>query len=252
MIRLLIMFSVENRVRLRSDLILGARADSPVTGAALLGSSALGREDRWSDIDLALSLSHEADRAKVIADWTERMYGEHEAVHHLDVSWGKALYRVFLLASTLQVDLSFWPEPELRAAGPNFRLLFGTVANTRPSSAPDAEELIGLGWLYALHARSSIARGRTWQAEYMISAARDQVLALACLRHGLPAREGRGIDDLPADVTDLVARALIGSLESDTLRRALAITIEALLNEAENADLNLAQRLAGPLGELGS
>jgi hypothetical protein len=26
-----------------------------------------------------------------------------------------------------------------------------------------------MGWLYALHARSSIARGRVWQAEYMIS-----------------------------------------------------------------------------------
>lgn len=187
----------------------------------------------------------------MIIDWTARMYSEHEAVHHLDVSWGKALYRVFLLASTLQVDLSFWPEPEFRAVGPNFRLLLGTIADTRPSSAPDAEELIGLGWLYALHARSSIARERPWQAEYMISAARDQVLALACMRHALPAREGRGIDALPADVTSSIAPAFIGSLDTDTLKRALATTTEALLNEAEHADLNLAQRLAGALGEMG-
>jgi len=244
-------FSGEDRARLRSDLISGARADLRVSSAALLGSGAVGREDRWSDIDLALSLSGEADRANVIADWTERMYCEHGAVHHLDVGSGKALYRVFLLASTLQVDLSFWPEPEFRAAGPSFRLLFGTVAKTRAASPPDVEELIGLGWLYALHARSSIARGRPWQAEYMVSAARDQVLALASLRHGLPAREGRGIDDLPADVTAVIADALIGSLDSDRLKRALATITESLLHEAENADPNLAGRLAGPLGELG-
>jgi hypothetical protein len=42
--------------------------------------------------------------------------------------------------------------------------------------------------------------GDVWQAEFMVSAMRDQVLALACLRHGLPAREGRGMDLLPAAV----------------------------------------------------
>jgi hypothetical protein len=55
-------------------------------------------------------------------------------------------------------------------------------------------ELIGWAWLYGLHARSSIARARPWRAAYMISGMRDQLLALASLRHGLPAREARGSD----------------------------------------------------------
>lgn len=227
------MFSCADRERVRSDLISCARTDSRVTAAALLGSGAVGREDEWSDIDLALSLSGEADRASVIADWTERMYREHGAAHHLDVSSGEALYRVFLLTSTLQVDLSFWPAPGLTAAGPSFRLLFGAVANRRPSTATNTDELIGLGWLYVSHARSSIARGRPWQAEYMISAARDQILALACARHGLPTREGRGMDRLPADVTDMIAGSLIGSLDRDTLTRALRTTAEALLTRSK-------------------
>jgi hypothetical protein len=235
-VRLLSMFSVEDRERLRSNLISNAHADRRVTGAAILGSAAVGTEDAWSDIDLALAFSPEANRAEVIADWTERMYGECGAVHPLDVSGGPALYRVFLLANMLQVDLSFWPESQFTAAGPTFRLLFGTVANTRPSSPPDVEELIGLGWLYVLHARSSIARGRVWQAEYMISAARDQVLALACVRQGLPAREGRGIDELPPGVTDVIGRALIGSLDRETLTEALRTTTDALLSETEEVD----------------
>src|ERR671935_220226 len=73
--------------------------------------------------------------------------------------------------------------------------------------------LIGYAWLYALHARSSLARGRLWQAEYMVSAMRDQALALACLRHGLPAREGRGIDLLPSEITAPLEEALVRRIE---------------------------------------
>jgi hypothetical protein len=57
-----------------------------------------------------------------------------------------------------------------------------------------------MGWLYALHARSSIARGRALQALYMINGIRDQAVSLACLRHGLPPDQGRGADDLPGNV----------------------------------------------------
>ena len=98
------MFTAEERERLRDELVSAARADVRISAAALLGSSALGREDRWSDIDIALCLATDADRTPAIADWTERMYGEHAAVHHLDVTRGETLYRVFLLSSTLQVD----------------------------------------------------------------------------------------------------------------------------------------------------
>ena len=128
------------------------------------------------------------------------MYAEHRAVHHLDIVSENALYRVFLLASTLQVDLSFWPSDDFRALGDRFRLLFGASQPSAGEELPSASELIGFGWLYALHARSSIARGRVWQAEYMISGLRDQALALACLRQRLPVFEGRGMDRLPAQV----------------------------------------------------
>lgn len=243
------MFSVEDRERLREELVSLARTDARVSGAALTGSAALGREDQWSDIDLALCVAADADRAQVIADWTDRMYDEHDAVHHLDVSRGETVYRVFLLVSTLQVDISFWSPAEFGASGPSFRLLFGTAAKPR-APVPQAGELIGMGWLYALHARSSIARRRVWQAEYMIHGMRDQVLALACLRHGVPAVHGRGMDSLPQEVTAGLAQALVGSLEAPELRRAFGAVTEALLIEIERSDPVVANRLAGPLREL--
>lgn len=243
-------FTAEDRERLRDELVSAARADTRISAAALTGSAATGREDRWSDIDLALCVDHDADRAQVITDWTAVMYGEHGAVHHLDVIRDETVYRVFLLSSTLQVDVSFWPSTEFGATGPNFRLLFGTVTKPLTEAVPTAAALIGMGWLYALHARSSIARGRVWQAEYMISGVRDQVLALACLRHNLPAVQGRGMDGLPREETAGLAQALVRSLDAPELERAFAVITEALLVETERSDPGLAVRLAGPLREL--
>jgi hypothetical protein len=243
-----VVFSAEDRERLRDELVSRARDDERIDAAALIGSSAGGREDRWSDIDLGLSVA--ADRDETIADWTACMYESHDAVHHLDVAQGGAVYRVFLLSSSLQVDLSFWPRGQLRPIGPAFRLLFGAAGQPSPSAPPEPSELIGLGWLYALHARSSILRSRVWQAEYMISGARGHVLALACLRRGLPTAQGRGIDDLPPEVAARLVPTLVESLEVPELQRAFAALVDALLREAEESDPSLGRRLAAPLSEL--
>lgn len=108
------------------------------------------------------------------------------------------LFRVFLLSSSLQVDLSFWTADTFAASGASFRLLFGESNEPRHPRSFAPEALIGMGWLYALHARSSIARGRALQALHMINGVREQIITLACLRHELPAHQGRGVDDLPA------------------------------------------------------
>jgi hypothetical protein len=236
------MFTPADRTLLRDALIAAAHADDRISSAALTGSAAAGSEDRWSDIDLAFGIA-DADLDKTIADWTGQMYRTHEAVHHLDVHRGATVYRVFLLANTLQVDLAFAPAPEFGAIAPSFRLLFGKASEQPAVKAANPVELIGLGWLYALHARSSIARARVWQAEYMISGLRDHVLALACLRHGVPAVQARGIDSLPETVTSHVAGALVRSLDFAELNRAFRAACEALVVEIGQVDAQLATRL---------
>ena len=42
--------------------------------AAHLGSTAVGRLDHWSDIDLALCISPEGELEEVIAAWTSCLY----------------------------------------------------------------------------------------------------------------------------------------------------------------------------------
>ena len=241
------MFTPDDRSALRDALIDVARAEARISGVALTGSAALGAEDRWSDIDLAFGVASGTDRGALIAEWTDRMYRAHGAVHHMDVAAGAALFRVFLLQSTLQVDLAFWPEAEFGAIAPTFRLVSGSARERPPSPAPSADGLIGMAWLYALHARSSIARGKVWQAEYMISGVRDHVLALACVRHGLSAVHGRGMDSLPPELTETFTGALVRTLEPVELRRAFTCSCELLLAEVKVVNAELAGRLAAPL-----
>ena len=84
----------------------------------------------------------------------------------------------------------------------------------------------------------------------MLNGLRDQVVALACLRFGLPAHQGRGVDDLPPEMTDFLANTLIISLEPTELNRAFASTTRLLLKEAAHVDTELASRLAPPIEEL--
>jgi hypothetical protein len=244
------MFTPEERNRLRSDLLEYAAKDQRISGAAITGSAAAEREDRWSDIDLAFGVIDASELPKVLSAWTAHMYHQHLALHHVDVRSGDWVYRVFLLPSTLQVDLALVPASEFRALAPTFRLMFGEANEPRFVPPQPAGHFIGLGWLYALHARSSIARRNLWQAEYMISGIRDNALALACARYGLPIAHGRGMDLLPNGVAAQFEGSLVRQLDIDELARAFRVVVHGLLSEIRCADEKLAGQLQEPLTRL--
>jgi hypothetical protein len=167
-----------------------------------------------------------------------------------DVRRGETLYRVFLLRNTLQVDLSFWPADRFRATGPKFRLIFGSANEPQGAASDSTAELIGLAWLYGLHVRSSIARRRLLQAEYMLSNMRNRVIALSCLREGLSTSEGRGFDDLPSDLRSRFAECYPSSLHPEELECAFQQTMRALLNEIRLRDGDLAEKVGPTLIEI--
>lgn len=237
------MFTADERERLRSELLERAAKDERISGAAITGSAAASREDRWSDIDLAFGVRDAGELPNVLSDWTAHIYEQHGALHHLDVNAGAWIYRVFLLPNTLQVDLAFVPAAEFRALAPTFRLMFGETNEPQHVQPPPAATVIGMGWLYALHARSCIARGRFWQAEYMISGIRDNSLALACIRHGLPAVHGRGVDQLPKELATQFEDSLVRRLDAAELSRCFSVAMNGLLYEIRCADEALAGRL---------
>ena len=229
------MSRVKARDRVRDSILQIAQADPRIVAGAAIGSLATGAGDRWSDLDLGFGLADGASPVDVLADWTPRLEREHNAVHLFDLPSLSSLYRVFLFPGNLQVDLSLTPASDFGARSPKFRVLFGEALEKAPGweSTPTAQYLFGLGVHHAVRARFCIERGRLWQAEYWISAVRDQALALACRRRGLSAWYGRGYDDLPADVLD--DRSLVRSIDRTELLRALGRAVDQLLREADEA-----------------
>jgi predicted nucleotidyltransferase len=241
------MFSVQERDRVRDRVLEMASSDARVVAGAVVGSLARDEGDRWSDLDLTFAVANGASVFDVLDDWTGSLVDDFDAVQLFDLPHGATIYRVFLLPGCLQFDLSFTPASEFAPGGPKFRLLFGSAGEKRYPPPPSAHELFGYAVHHALRARFCIERRRFWQAEYWVSGVRDYALGLACLRRGLPAREGRGFDDLPADVRDAFADALVRSLERDELLRSLA----GLLREATDV-AEVAAKVEGQLRELTS
>jgi hypothetical protein len=244
------MFTSEHRNQLRSELLEYAANDKRLGGAAITGSASVNGEDRWSDIDLAFGVTDPEQVAAVLSDFTSLMYERHAALHHHDVSAGAWIYRVFFLPGTLQVDLAFVAQKEFRPLGPTFKLVSGEANPIQAFPPPVPKDIIGLTWLYALHARSCIFRGKLWQAEYMISAVRDHIMVLACIRHGLPSAHGRGMDLLPDSVKAQLVGSLVQELNSDQLWRALDVTMRSFINEINLLDVDFDARITADLTEL--
>jgi hypothetical protein len=239
-----------------------AEEDERVVAGAAVGSLAVGSGDRFSDLDLTFGVADGVPVAHVLDGWTSTLTEDLGAIQLADLIAGPTIYRVFLLPDALQFDLSMTSASEFRPAGPRFQLLFGKTTTDEPEvrsrsqaglfipTPPVAKDIFGWGVIYALHARACIERGRVWQAEHYVGAVRDHALSLACLHRGLPAGQARGYDQLPPETLAGFGRTHIGSVEPDVLRRALAESALALLNEGAEADLPEVDVVAERLAEL--
>lgn len=250
---LLDMFGEAEREALRTRLTGLAQDDQQIVAAALLGSAARGELDRWSDIDLALRLGPGVELDEVVGTWTARVAQIEPVVDHLDIRASGALYRVLLLASSLQVDLSFWPHNQPIAGGAPVAVLFGEMPVALVGNAGGLErsqQAVRMGWLYALHVRSALGRGRRWQALRMLQSIRDVVVDLYCQRLGLPVGEGRGVDRLPAVLLDGVAQTYPSKVEPEQLSTSFHGLTGLLLEEAELHDVQMSADLTSVIVEL--
>jgi hypothetical protein len=255
-------FTVEQRDALRDHLLRLAEEDDRVVAGAAVGSLAVDRGDRFSDLDLTFAVDDDVPVADVLEAWTGTLADELAAVHLVDLERDPTVYRVLLLPDALQLDLSMTPAARFRPGGPRFRLLFGETAAENSQATPRvagtlfidtpavAAGIFGWGVIYALHARACIERGRVWQAEHYVGAVRDHALSLACLVQGVTAVQARGYDDLPTETLARFEGAHVGAVEPDALRDALAASVRALTQAGTEARLPHAETVAERLAEL--
>jgi hypothetical protein len=235
--------------------------DPHVVAGALVGSLAVDRGDRYSDLDLTFAVADVAPVSEVLDDWTRRLADELDAVTLVDLERNPITYRVFLLPDALQFDLSMSPASAFRPAGPRFRLLFGATAPDE-DAAPKrpgtlfiptpavATDVFGWGTIYALHARACIERDRLLQADHYVAAVRDHALSLACLNSGAIEVQARGYDDLPDETLARFEDTHVTAIEPGPLRTALKASVRELMREGRDAGLPHAEVVTDRLRDL--
>ncbi len=138
------MFTVEERDRVRNRLVQMSREDPRLVAGALVGSTAAGGGDQWSDLDLSFGLADNAILDDVLADWTARLKSQFGAVRLFDLPYLSTMYRVFLLPGNLQVDLSFTPGNKFLAQGLKYDLIFGDALERDQAKPSPPEHVFGI------------------------------------------------------------------------------------------------------------
>jgi predicted nucleotidyltransferase len=246
------MTSDERRAGIRDVLLRKAKADERISGAAIIGSGARGAEDRWSDVDLFLGVAAGNRVLDVAADWTTFVHAEIGAVHHFDTDARLTVYRAFLTADLVEVDLAFTPAAAFGPLGESaFQVVFGDPV-TRPHEERGPAEPSGHAWHHVRHARVCVERGALWQAEHWIGRLRDLGLAMACHRLGFPIEFNKHVDRLPATVTAAAEEALVRAVNATELRRCLRAATGLVLAELRLSNPAEARVLERPLLALAS
>jgi predicted nucleotidyltransferase len=221
------LYTPEERNEVASRLLALLREDERVERADLSGSAASGYTDRWSDVDLFVTVAPGVDQQAVADSWIPRVYDALPVVHHFAVAFGEHHVRGFLLENLLEVDLGFQP----------------AVVEDGEWPGPDAESEAGFAWHDVLHAGVAISRGRPWRAQYYIGLLRWRTLTLATARLGYEFSEYKDVDDLPAELLTALEAGLPRSLKRDELLRAARAATNVFFNELAIHRPQLAERL---------
>lgn len=222
------MFTVEFREEVRNKIIAKAKQDKRIVSAAVVGSYSVGKEDRWSDIDLTFAVSENISVSEVLQEWSDFVVHEFSAVVLSDVSRSNTVYRVFMLPGCLQMDLSFSPEKDFGAVGNTFKLLFGTHNEKPQPKGQSVEEIFGMLVHHLVRARFCAERNRLWQAEFWISESRNYALKLCCMANSLNTDYARGFDDLPSDILSLFKETFVKELTKSEILRVQKLIITTL------------------------
>jgi len=116
------MFTVEERDRVRNRLVQMSREDPRLVAGALVGSTAAGGGDQWSDLDLTFGLADNAILDDVVADWTARLKSQFGAVHLFDLPYLSTMYKSLPAAWQPAGGFVIHSGEQVSRSGPQVRL----------------------------------------------------------------------------------------------------------------------------------
>ena len=227
-------------------------ADARIAGAIIVGSGAVGFEDKYSDIDLCVVIAEEHDAVAVFQSWRQIIEQSLPVIHCFEAVYGKGSYLWgFLLEGFLEMDVGFVDFDNLSARRPRWKIAFdrsGKIeaimrSTSREISPPTIEKeylrLVNSIWHFVIHVAVALERGQPLRALHYLEALRNRTVELAGLRLGLDTGHFRQVDEMPQDILSGLEPTLPLSIAAPEIMRALRAATECFFREAQALEANL-------------
>jgi hypothetical protein len=255
------LFTPYERQHTLDRLLAALETDPRITGVIIVGSGAVGFEDGYSDIDLAVVVGAAEDLTPVFREWKGRVEELFNVLHYFETIYGpRSFLHGFLLQGFLEVDMGFVCLADLSAKRARWKVAFdrsGEIKDIMRSSweqrpRPDVQALylkrLNSIWYYITHTAIALERGRPWMALCHLEEIRNRAIELAGLREGLEIKHFRQADQMPAGLLDELGQTL-SSAASDDVARALGAATTCFFRQAKELDQVLGLDVAGELEE---
>jgi predicted nucleotidyltransferase len=242
-----IIYDTKYRENVLKGFTKALKGDKRVIGAILVGSGAIGFNDRYSDLDIAILINDETQIEKIYTDWWETVPKLFPVIEAFKEPPKHVLG--FLLDRFLELDISFQGKTELFERRPNWKILFDRkgvipglmVKRTKPPTDEQAsqEKRMRDSWYYITHAIISIQRNQLFKALFFIQYLRDETILMAGLSRGMATSTlsyNRETDLLPLDVKTKLIDTYPNRIESTELLRVLKSVVGVYHEQAEIVD----------------
>lgn len=236
--------------------------DPRILGAVLVGSSAVGFTDRYSDIDIYGVVTDGVDAKSVFEDWVAKIRSLRPVIRNFSSQPSPDVWLAgFLFEDYLELDISFQEAYKLNARKEKWQVMFDrsgeledrmkTSWENRPVS-PTIENytvLLNDIWYYIVHTEVCSVRGHAIRAAYYLNYVRDFCVRLAGLLEDVETSESRQVHLLPAEFKDELEKTLISSFELAEMQRALMAGYKLFFKLAAEMDRRLGENHSSRLEE---
>jgi len=262
------MFTHSERQAVLRQLVQGLESDGRIVGIVLVGSTAIGFADKYSDIDLVVVVDSQQPTKPVFREWVSRLDSELAPIHRFEVSFDENNFLAgFLLPRCLEIDLGVVNFDALIAKKERWKVVYdktGQIEDKLQDSWDERaqEDVHAIGrklasvWHYIIQAVISVQRKQLWRALHNLEEVRNRGLQLAGLRRGLAVSHFREIDQLPLEVKREFERTMVHSVTAEEILRALRLAtdcffreLQAVERETKNSD-QTAEKIAVEMNRL--
>ena len=239
------MFTHSERQGILQQLVQSLKDDNRIVGIVLVGSTAVGFADEYSDIDLIAVVDSQQSTERTFREWVSRLDSDLAPIHRFVASFDEHNFLAgFLLPGCLEIDFGVVNFDALIAKRGRWKVVYDTTGrieeklrsswDKRPQeNIHEAGRELASVWHYVIQTVISVQRKQLWRALHNLEEVRNRGLHLAGLRRGLVVSHFREIDQLPSEIKREFEQTLVHSVTAEEILRALRWATECFFRELQ-------------------